>query len=105
MTTTTETQLTGATVDTRRWRFSRVLIAFIVGALLVAVATVGTILAYEQNYAGKVAAGVSIGGIDVAGLTRDEAAGKLEAAFASVGTGTVSLTTPTGTTTLTYAQL
>ncbi len=105
MTTTTETQLIETAIEPRRWRFSRVLVAFVVGFLLVAVATVGTIVAYESNYAGKVAAGVSIGGVDVAGLNRAEAATKLEAAFASVGSGTVSLTTPTGTTTLTYAQL
>jgi vancomycin resistance protein YoaR len=105
MTTTTETQLAGATLDTRRWRFSRVLIAFLIGVVLVAVATVGTVLAYEQAYAGKVAGGVSIGGVDVAGLTRDQAAAKLETAFAAMGTGTVSLTTATGATTLTYAQL
>jgi vancomycin resistance protein YoaR len=105
-TTTTETQITGATLDTRRWRFSRVLIAFVIGFMLVAVATVGTILAYEQSYAGKVAGGVSIGGVDVAGLTRDQAAAKLEAAFAAIGTGTVNLTSATGAaTTLTYAQL
>jgi vancomycin resistance protein YoaR len=108
MTTTTETQITGATVDAdegRRWRLSRVLVAFVIGVLLVVVAAVGTILAYEQNYTGKVAAGVSIGGVEVAGLTRDEAAAKLGASFASVGTGTVTLQAPTGSTTLTYAQL
>ncbi len=108
MTTTTETQLTGATVDAsegRRWRSSRVLLAFFIGVLLVVLATVGTILAYEQNYAGRVAAGVSIGGVEVAGLTRDEAAARLDASFASVGTGTVTLEAPTGSTTLTYAQL
>jgi vancomycin resistance protein YoaR len=108
MTTTTETQLAGATVDAgegRRWRARRVLLAFVIGVLLVVLATVGTILAYEQNYAGKVAAGVSIGGVDVAGLTRDEAAAKLEASLASFGTGTLTLQTPTGATTLTYAQL
>ena len=81
------------------------LVAFIVGVLLVAIIAVGTILAYEQSYAGKVAAGVSIGGVEVAGLTRDEAAAKLEAAFASVGTGAVTLKAETGDTTLTYAQL
>ena len=60
MTTTTETQLSGVSVPSRRWRYGRVLIAFVVGFLLVAVAAGGSILAYEQNYTGKVAAGVSI---------------------------------------------
>ena len=70
-----------------------------------AIAAVGTILAYEQSYTGKVAAGVSIGGVQVAGLTRNEAAAKLDAAFASVGTGAVTVQAATGDTTLTYAQL
>ena len=105
MTTTTETQVTGAALETRRWRLSRLLVAFVVGFLLVAVAAIGTVLAYEQSYAGKIAMGVSVGGVDVAGLTRSEAITKLEDAFASIGTGTVTLTTPTGSTSLTYAQL
>lgn len=105
MTTTTETQVSNPTLEARRWRVSRVLVAFIVGILLVAIVAVGTILAYEQSFAGKVAAGVSIGGIEVAGLSRAEAAAKLEASFASVGTGAVTLQAATGDTTLTYAQL
>jgi vancomycin resistance protein YoaR len=105
MTTTTETQVSNPAIETSRWRLSRVLVAFILGVLLVAIAAVGTILAYEQSYSGKVAAGVSIGGVEVAGLTRDEAAAKLEAAFSSVGTGAVTLQAATGDTTLTYAQL
>jgi hypothetical protein len=105
MTTTTETQVSSPTLETSRWRLSRVLVAFIVGVLLVAIAAVGTILAYEQSYTGKVAAGVSIGGVEVAGLTRDEAAAKVKASFASVGTGAFTLQAATGDTTLTYAQL
>jgi len=105
MTTTSETQLSSVSVASRRWRFGRVLIAFVIGFLLVAVAAGGSIFAYEQNYAGKVAAGVSIGGIDVSGLTRQDAATKLQAEFASVGTGTVTLDTPIGSKSLTYAQL
>jgi vancomycin resistance protein YoaR len=105
MTTTTETQITSPTIEAKRWRVSRVLVAFIVGIVLVAIAAVGTILAYEQNYAGKVAAGVSIGGVEVAGLTRAEAAAKLEASFPSVGIGALTLQAATGNTTLTYAQL
>jgi vancomycin resistance protein YoaR len=105
MTTTTETQVGGPTIEAKRWRVSRVLVAFIVGVLLVSIIAVGTILAYEQSYAGRIAAGVSIGGVQVAGLTRDEAAAKLDAAFASVGTGSITLQAATGDTTLTYAQL
>ncbi len=106
MTTTTEMPLPTTTVDARRWHFRRALVAFLFGAVLVTVAAVGTVLAYEQNYVGKVAAGVSIGGVEVAGLTREQAATKLQAAFAAVGSGTLTITSATGTTaTLTYAQL
>jgi vancomycin resistance protein YoaR len=105
MTTTTETQVSSPTLETSRWRLSRVLVAFIVGVLLVAIAAVGTILAYEQAYTGKVAAGVSIGGVEVSGLTRDEAAAKVKASFVSIGTGAFTLQAATGDTTLTYAQL
>ena len=72
---------------------------------LVAIVAVGSVLAYEQTYAGKIASGVSVGGVDVTGLTREQAADKLEAAFASVSTGTLAVDTPTGPATLTYAEL
>ncbi|MEA2537304.1 MAG: hypothetical protein QOF11_1538 [Chloroflexota bacterium] len=105
MTTTTETQVTSPALEARRWRLSRVLVAFVVGILLVAIVAAGTILAYEQTFAGKIAAGVSIGGVDVAGLTRNDAAAKLDAAFAATDSGAVTLQAATGDTTLTYAQL
>ena len=103
--TTTESQLTGTSLETSRWPISRVLVGFIVGVLLVAIVAVGSVLAYEQTYAGKIASGVSVGGVDVTGLTREQAADKLEAAFASVSTGTLAVDTPTGPATLTYAEL
>ncbi len=105
MTTTTETQLSAPAIDARRWHLGRILLAFLIGVLLVAVVTAGSVLAYEQNYAGKVAAGVSAGGVNVAGMTRDEAAAALTSAFASVGTGTLTVETASGPTTLTYDQL
>ena len=53
--TTTESQLTGTSLETSRWPISRVLVGFIVGVLLVAIVAVGSVLAYEQTYAGKIA--------------------------------------------------
>jgi hypothetical protein len=75
--TTTESQLTGTSLETSRWPISRVLVGFIVGVLLVAIVAVGSVLAYEQNYAGKIASGVPVGGVDVTGLTCEQAADKL----------------------------
>jgi vancomycin resistance protein YoaR len=105
MTTTTETQLAAPAIEARRWRPGRILLAFVVGILLVAVVAVGSVLAYEQSYTGKVAAGVTVGGVQVAGMTRDEAAAALSSAYASVGTGTLTVDTVNGPTTLTYADL
>ena len=105
MTTTTETEFSAPAVTARRWRPGRILLAFVIGILLVVMATAGSVLAYEQNYKGKVAAGVSAGGVALAGMTRDEAAAALTSAFASVGTGTLTVDTANGPTTLTYAQL
>ncbi len=105
MTTTTDTQLSARAIEARRWRPGRVLLAFFIGVLLVAVVAVGSVLAYEQSYAGKIAAGVSVGGVQVAGMTRDEAAAAVTPAFASVSTGTLTVGTVNGPTTLTYAQL
>ncbi len=105
MTTTTETEFSAPAVEARRWRPGRILLAFVVGVLLVVIATAGSVLAYEQTYKGKVAAGVSVGGIAVAGMTRDQAAAALTSAFASIGTGTLTVDTVGGPTTMTYAQL
>ncbi len=51
------------------------------------------------------AAGVSVAGVDLSGLTRDEAAAQLEASLASVGAGTLTLDTVNGPVALTYAEL
>ncbi len=105
MTTTTENPVAAAAIEARRFPRARVLVAFLVGMLVVALAAVGSVLAYEQAYAGKVAAGVSVGGVQLSGLTRSEASARLEAAFASVGTGQLTITTQAGPVTLTYAEL
>ena len=105
MTTTTETQVGTAAVEGRRFPFGRVLLAFLFGVLLVAALAIGGVLAYESAYTGKVAAGVSVAGVDLSGLTRDEAAAQLESSLASVGQGTLTLDTVNGPVALTYAEL
>lgn len=104
-TTTPDTQITGRPIAVRTFPRARLLIAFTIGLVLVAVVAAGTVLAYEQAYAGKVGAGVSVGGVDLAGLTRAEAAAKLTEAFASIGTGTLTLKAGTGDVQVSYAEL
>jgi vancomycin resistance protein YoaR len=105
MTTTTETELPATIDSARSVRWSRVLLAFLVGLGLAILIAVGGVFAYEQAHAGKIGAGVHAGSVDVAGLTRDQAVAKVTAAYASVGVGQVALTLPDGTTNLTYADL
>ena len=106
MTTTTDTQVAAPSLeDVGRLSLQRVLAAFVGGVLLVALLAGGAVLAYEQAYAGKIVAGVSIGGADLGGLTRDEAGAKLSKAFAAVGQGTLTLEAFGNGTTIGYAEL
>ena len=110
MTTSTETQLVAPSLDAAadaaaRLSFGRLLAVFAVGVLLVALMAGGGIVAYEQAYAGKVVAGVSVGGVDLAGLTRDQAAARLTQALSAVGQGTLTLEASGHTTTVSYAEL
>ena len=105
MTTSPDTQITGTPIGVRSFPRIRLLVAFTMGLVLVAVVAAGTLLAYEQAYAGKVGAGISVGGVELAGLTRTEAAAKLTEAFASVGQGTLTLKAETGDVHVSYAEL
>jgi len=105
MTTTTETELPATLDSTRSARWPRVLLAFLVGLGLALVIAIGGVFAYEQAHAGKIGAGVHAGSVDLSGLTRDQAAAKLSAAYASLGVGQLALTLPDGTTKVSYADL
>lgn len=105
MTTTTETELPATLDSTRAARWPRVLLAFLIGLGLALVIAVGGVFAYEQAHAGKIGAGVHAGSVDLSGLTRDQAAAKLGAAYASLGVGQLALTLPDGTTNVSYADL
>ena len=81
-------------------------VSFVVGILLAVGIGAGVLYAWGAQYDGRVLPGVSIGSVDVGGLTRDQAEAKLADAYAWLGTGQVTLTGPDGTTTtLTYADL
>jgi vancomycin resistance protein YoaR len=105
MTTTTETELPATLDSTHSVRWSRVLLAFLVGIGLALVIAAGAVFAYEQAHAGKIGAGVHAGSVDISGLTRDQAVAKVSTAYASLGVGQMALTLPDGTTNVTYADL
>jgi vancomycin resistance protein YoaR len=105
MTTTTETELPATLDSARSARWPRVLLAFLIGLGLALVIAVGGVFAYEQAHAGKIGAGVHAGSVDLSGLTREQAATKLSAAYASLAVGQLALTLPDGTTNISYADL
>jgi vancomycin resistance protein YoaR len=67
--------------------------------LLVAVA-----MGFSSSYTEKILPGVHVGQVDLGGETRDQAAAKLQAAYAYLSQGEVTVETPVGSATITYAQ-
>jgi vancomycin resistance protein YoaR len=82
-----------------------VLLAFLVGLGLALIITIGGVFAYEQAHAGKIGSGVHAGSVDLSGLTRDQAAARLTAAYASLGQGQLTLTQADGSANLSFADL
>ena len=105
MTTTTETEVPATLSLDRPRRWPRVLIAFVIGLGLALALSVGGVLAYEQAHAGKIGSGVHAGSVDLSGLTRDEAAARVTAAYASLGQGQLTLHLPDGTVNVSFASL
>ena len=66
---------------------------------------VGALYAYDQQYVGRVLPGVSVGDVDLSGMTEAEASAVLAEAYASLGEGSVVVTGPDGDVTFTYAAL
>lgn len=106
MTTTTPDSI-GVTVPDARRPSSRLrfAVAFIVGLLLATVAGVGALYAYDQQYVGRVLPGVRVGTVDLSGLEPAAAAERLRQAYGSLGEGEITLKTPEGTTTISFADI
>ena len=91
-------------VASQRRRLVGFVLAFTVGSAavlaLLAVAAIGL----SNTYRDRIQPGVHAGSVDLAGLTRDQAMAKLQSGYANLGTGLVTITTPTGTATISYQQ-
>jgi len=66
---------------------TRFLVAFLISVLVGLAAGAGALYAFDRQYTGRILPGVSVGGVDVAGLTPAEATTRLSDAFASYGKG------------------
>jgi vancomycin resistance protein YoaR len=106
MTTTTPDSI-GVTVPDARRPSSRVrfAVAFLVGLLLATVVGVGALYAYDQQYVGRVLPGVRVGTVDLSGLEPAAAAERLREVYGSLSEGEITLKTPEGKTTISFADI
>jgi vancomycin resistance protein YoaR len=81
-------------------------VAFLLGILLALGIGAGALYAWGQQYEGRILPGVYVGSTDVGGLNREQAAAAIANAYASLGTGQVTITGPDGhQTTVNYADI
>jgi vancomycin resistance protein YoaR len=80
------------------------LTAFAVGAVATLFLFTALAFGFAGSYANRVLPGVHAGSVDLSGLTRDEAIAKLQAGYAHLSRGEVTVTTPVGVATITYQQ-
>ena len=71
---------------------TRFFVAFLLSVFVGLIVGVGALYAFDRNYTGRILPGVSVGGIDLSGLTPDEATERLDSSFTSFGEGRAVLT-------------
>ena len=94
------------TVARRRGRgVRRFFVAFLIGLIGILAIGAGGLYAYDRQFEGRVLPGVRVGAVDLSGLSPAAATERLNAAFGAAAQGQLVLHTPSGTTTVTYAEL
>ncbi|HYM83775.1 MAG TPA: peptidoglycan binding domain-containing protein, partial [Candidatus Dormibacteraeota bacterium] len=88
----------GAAPRPRRSFARRFGVSFVLGFLLATGFLVAALYAWGLQYDRRVLPGVRVGSTELGGLTRDQAAAKIAEAYASLGTGQITLTGPDGET-------
>jgi vancomycin resistance protein YoaR len=79
-------------------------IAFAVAGLAALFLLVAVAMGVSNSNADRILSGVHVGGVDLSGETRAEAVAELQAAYAYLGEGEVTIATPLGSATITYQQ-
>lgn len=79
--------------------------AFVGGAILAGLLLLALFFGYDAAYAGHILPGVRVGSVDLGGLTPAEAKPRLEAAYAGLADGTLTLEGPTGSVAIPFADL
>ncbi len=84
----------------RTW--ARLAIGFVLGLVACLGLASAALLAWDAGYQGRILPGVHVGGVDLSGLSRDQALAALGSAFAGYGEGHVVLHTDAGDVTVPY---
>jgi vancomycin resistance protein YoaR len=93
-----------AKAEVRHFSAARVAAAFAIGAVATFLVVGAVAAAALSVYANRAVPGVSIGTVDVSGLTRDQIITTLSAKYAYLAQGKATVTTPNGVATITYAE-
>ena len=80
-------------------------VLFVLTAVLGVAAVAGGLAVLHEREAGRILPGVSVAGIDVGGMTPDEARSALEAGLADLSTGAVRIRSSIGGTTIAFADV
>jgi vancomycin resistance protein YoaR len=85
------TEWTAPRPDHHRFPFGKLLLGVLAGFVLAFGFGAGALLAYQGQYADRIYPGVTVDGVDVAGLTREAAAATLERDLAGYSDGAATL--------------
>ena len=80
-------------------------LAAVLGLAIALLLGLGGLYAYDQLYAGKVLPGVSVGSVDMSGLTPDAARAELTRVYSSLSDGRIVVTGPDGEQVITYEEI
>jgi len=83
----------------------RKLVAFVFAVVLGVAAVVGGLVAFHESLASRILPGVSAAGVDLGGMTRDEARAALAARYGPLAAGGLVLRTDLGSTTIPFASV
>ncbi len=83
---------------------ARLAVGFVAGFVLTLALAAAGLLAYDARHEGRILDGVRVGGVDLSGLDREQAAAALGSAFGAYSTGRVVVHTTSGDVTVPFAD-
>ena len=94
-----------AVLAPRRRLVPRLAVGFVAGFVLTLALAAAGLLAYDARHQGRILDGVRVGGVELSGLDREQAAAALGSAFGAYSTGQVVVHTTSGDVTVPFAAV